>query len=690
MKKKIIIVFIVLTVLCVVFAASASAAPSVFSVMTDIGEICPEGRVIYLPSCVNIKSVRFSFKFPSPVVRDYSGNVITGGLGFDISSAKTVDEKGIECYKITVEMPGSQSDFTIYHDTNLPTMSITTTKGLSWVESGKENRDKSASVTLISSDGKVEYADTEGGCEIKGRGNATWGYYKKPYQIKLSSKADLLGMGKAKTWILLANYVDQSQLHNALSFEFGELLGVPYNIDYEFVNLYIDGSYCGIYMLCEKVQIDSKRIDIEDLEKATEKANPSVDDLGSLGNVLVTSGEVIRSTILSSYTYTNGVESPDDITGGYLVELDNVWGSNEPSRFTTENGLTYVVKSPEFVSREEMEYIASLFADMEEAIFSPDGYNGKGKHYTEYIDIDSFASVYAVQEMMKNWDAYNSSMFFFKDADKDGVTSKIFMGPLWDLDNALGNINFETYASDTGFLWAQKGEFSGYPRYLARELMKHDDFAAEVKEDIKTLYGAISDYLSPGGFIEKIHEKIGMSVLMDRARWNIDRADRWVMGSGGQYKVSTRFVHFESYGSPFDDEPTTALGYLRYYLRERSAALLKALAPDDDPNQPPATTETTVTETTTATETTSATTGATVTETTTATETTSATTATETTTVTETTTETETVTTTETTTDSTETTQSADGGCGSAIGAGTGVMCVALLLGVCLTTKKRK
>ena len=95
-------------------------------------------------------------------------------------------------------------------------------------------------------------------------------------------------MGKAKKWILLANYVDQSQLHNALSFEFGELLGVPYNIGYEFVNLYIDGSYRGIYMLCEKVQIDSKRIDIEDLEKATEKANPSVDDLGSLGNVLVT------------------------------------------------------------------------------------------------------------------------------------------------------------------------------------------------------------------------------------------------------------------------------------------------------------------------------------------------------------------------------------------------------------------
>ena len=108
---------------------------------------------------------------------------------------------------------------------------------------------------------------------------------------------------------------------------------------------------------------------------------------------------------------------------------------------------------------------------------------------------------------------------------------------------------------------------------------------------------------------------------------------------------------------------------------------------------PDETTETTTTETTTATETTSvtsATTGATVTETATATETTSATTATETTTVTETTTETETVTTTETTTDSTETTQSADGGCGSAIGAGTGVMCVVLLLGVCLTTKKRK
>ena len=62
----------------------------------------------------------------------------------------------------------------------------------------------------------------------------------------------------------------------------------------------------------------------------------------------------------------------------------------------------------------------------------------------EYIDMESFAGVYTVQELMKNWDAYTGSMFFFKDADQNGDRAKIYMGPLWDLDNTLGNIRFDS------------------------------------------------------------------------------------------------------------------------------------------------------------------------------------------------------------------------------------------------------
>ena len=51
--------------------------------------------------------------------------------------------------------------------------------------------------------------------QIKGRGNSTWKGAKKPYQIKLDKKADLLSSGDAansnKTWVLLANYFAAQQ-----------------------------------------------------------------------------------------------------------------------------------------------------------------------------------------------------------------------------------------------------------------------------------------------------------------------------------------------------------------------------------------------------------------------------------------------------------------------------------------------
>ena len=105
----------------------------------------------------------------------------------------------------------------------------------------------------------------------------------------------------------------------------GDALELPYNIEYRFVNLYIDGSYRGIYMLCEKVQIGSGRIDIRELEKFNEAENPNI-DLSALPIRTVTTGELVSNSILTSYTYADGMTSPSDITGGYLVELDNVWG----------------------------------------------------------------------------------------------------------------------------------------------------------------------------------------------------------------------------------------------------------------------------------------------------------------------------------------------------------------------------
>ena len=609
MKKTILLTAILLllaVLLCsCVFAGDGSELEIL--IPNENGEeirIAPVEDIWYLPSSVDITKVGFAFEGE---ITCANGSSVPSGGTLDLSAFETVDERGEKCYRVTLTADGKTKDYTFYHDGELSSIFVSTSSGLSAIDRDKEARDKEAQIVVLDVDGSAEYSDLTDGTasEIKSRGNATWTYLKKPYQIKLDAKTDLFGMGKSKTWILLANYTDQSMLHNALGFTLGDALELDYNIDYRFVNLYIDGKYRGLYMLCEKVQIGENRVDIADLEKATEKANPDV-ELDGLDIRTVTSGALIENSILTSYTYCVGAESPDDITGGYLVELD-FRGDQEPCHFITENGLIYTVKSPEYVSLEEMEYIAGLFADMEEAIYSETGFNRKGIHYTEYIDMESFASVYVVQELMKNWDAYLGSMFFYKDADENGETADIFMGPLWDLDNTLGNINYNyEFGQDIAYLWAQDGVFQDYVRTFAKSLMRQPDFKYAVAEKYEIAYNAVQKVLADDGWMEQSVDEIRAGVAMDRTRWKLYDGNSWLLSYGG-YKTSVKFVQFEHYGEPDDLTKDTALGFMRYFLSARAEALLSSIGtaeapPPITPPEESTSTESTATETETATE----------------------------------------------------------------------------------------
>ncbi len=591
MKKLMFcVLFLSVLVLGLRVGVLGAEVPLTVTVSAENGEtveLVPTGDVFYLPASIAPTAVPLAFDGTLSYTAEGETVMLRSGETVDLTPMETTDARGATCYRLRVTLSGRDRTLTFYRDTTLPSLFIETSRGLSYIESSKDNRDKNAHALLLSPDGSAQYSDAvnETESELKGRGNATWSYYKKPYQLKLGEKTALLGMEKSKTWILLAGYTDQSAVHNALAFTLAEALGVPYAIDYRFLSLYIDGEYRGLYMICEKVQVDGSRVDVVDLEKENELANPDT-PLDSFRTKTVTSGELIEGSVLTSYTYCEGMASPDDITGGYLVELDNIRGMSEPCRFQTENGNIYVVKSPEYASREEMEYISALFADMEEAIYSETGYNRKGKHYSSYIDGESFAAIYTVQELLKNWDAYLSSMFFFKDADRGSETARIGMGPLWDLDNTLGNINFNReYGTDTAYLWAQDGVFNDYPRGFAKHLMHHGDFAALVETAYHQAYRAVQSYLDEDGWLVKTVDEIASAVVMDRTRWELYDPNRWLLNSGGR-KVSVKFVQFAEYGTALDRDDSTALGFLRYYLTERAEALLVSLGGGALPSLP--------------------------------------------------------------------------------------------------------
>ena len=147
---------------------------------------------------------------------------------------------------------------------NVGTIYVTTESGnMAAVHANKEHKEP-GEITILDKDGNVQYDNTLD--YIKGRGNSTWLADKKPYNIKLDEKADLFGMGKHKSWCLLSNPGDGSQIRNDLCYDFARALGIETTTDSFHVNLYLNGEYAGLYLITEKVDIGENRVDITTLK----------------------------------------------------------------------------------------------------------------------------------------------------------------------------------------------------------------------------------------------------------------------------------------------------------------------------------------------------------------------------------------------------------------------------------------
>ena len=98
---------------------------------------------------------------------------------------------------------------------------------------------------------------------IKGRGNSTWFSNKRPYSLKLSAESDLLGMGQASKWVLLANSQDPTNLNNKLVMDLASRVSSQWAPECQWVDLYLNGQYNGLYLLTEKVESHSNRLSID-------------------------------------------------------------------------------------------------------------------------------------------------------------------------------------------------------------------------------------------------------------------------------------------------------------------------------------------------------------------------------------------------------------------------------------------
>ena len=491
-------------------------------------------RFLFLPSMTDMTGVRFFFSGEGElkIRADKSGGKsATFKSGDKVNLKELFAACKIENYRYPVEISNAAGNIlyiTIMKSENLPAIFLTVPTGnMNYVNSIKGNQE-AGTAFVIDVDGKVLY---NGGLKkIKGRGNASWGgggTGKKPYNITLDDKAKLIPDAKSgKKYCLLnsaADKQDETYFANQMVLEAAtKMPGNYYPIHTRMIEYYCNGDYRGLYELSEKIDIGSSLVDIQDQEDFTADGPNGAQIIVADKTDSAIAAGVRRYAYWSSAAYQ--VEEPD-ITGGYIVEGDAYY-TKENCWFVTKQGRGYTVKRPEFATREQVAYIAEYVQDYENALYSATGYNDKGKHYSEYIDMDSMASRFILENFFYCREQLGNSTYISK---PEGNDTLLYFGPMWDYENVMAS-----------YAWIRNGASNGYnptdtlivATGLGQQLLTKGDFMEKFYDINKDVFMPMIDvFLGKANFetngisLNEMAENYKISVAMDIERWK--KNDIW-------------------------------------------------------------------------------------------------------------------------------------------------------------------
>lgn len=280
-----------------------------------------------------------------------------------------------ELIKISAKQPSS-----------LPKVYITTPNGVGitskqeWVTDGN--------IRIIDENGNENLNVSS---SFKGRGNSTWDMPKKPYAIKLDSKAKVLGMPKHKRWVLLANWKDRTLMRNAVAFEMARSC-MDWAPRGRFVELYLNGKHQGNYYLCEQIKIDKDRVNVDKIEEDF---------------------------------------SEDNLSGGYLLEFDKSAPQEINYFYTKHRKLPVTIKEPDeevIVSWDHPAFIyIKEYVDSVETFFETNAY----ELVKDKIDVQSYIDWLLIHELASNFyePLHPKSCYMYK-----ARNGKLYAGPVWDFD----------------------------------------------------------------------------------------------------------------------------------------------------------------------------------------------------------------------------------------------------------------
>ncbi|UII19200.1 CotH kinase family protein [Fulvivirga ligni] len=276
-----------------------------------------------------------------------------------------------------------------------------------------------------------EYNEYSGFCGIELRGESSLTFAKKSYGFEMWDEegedmdTSFLDFPAEEDFILYGPYADKSLMNNRLAMQLANDMG-HYASRTRYLELVINGEYMGVYVLMEKIKRGGDRVDINKLKE-------------------------------------DEIEG-DDLTGGYIIRVDKGVHDGWASQYDAYNRdyklfFQYFYPDEEDIQPEQEAYIKSYVDEFEAAMAARSGFNAQGKHYTSYMDLNSFVDNFIINELSKNVDAYRLSSYFYKDKDSNG--GKLTCG-YWDFNLSFGNADYCGGDDTSGWIYYQCQEGSPF------------------------------------------------------------------------------------------------------------------------------------------------------------------------------------------------------------------------------------
>ena len=262
---------------------------------------------------------------------------------------------------------------------SIPAIYINTPGGVNITS--KVNWLENTQIRIVGDGGQLLFEDTS--AKIRGRGNNSWTHPKKPYYFKLNKKTDLLGTGKSKKFVLLAQWLDRTLLRNVVAFEASRRSSIEWTPSGIFVELYLNGSHKGLYWLGEKIEVESGRLDADFLFSVDVCENNDNDEIDFYTDY--------------GYRVNKGL-------AGLPIEV------KYPDRDDYPDGFDQVLQ--------EAKNILNAYG---KAIRDDD--------YTDIMDMDSLCDWYLIHELCVNPEPNHPKSCF-----QYIRNNRFYSGPVWDFD----------------------------------------------------------------------------------------------------------------------------------------------------------------------------------------------------------------------------------------------------------------